>query len=80
MKFNFKEKFYLFSRSIHEWLIWIKYLSWLFYSNEMALINQWEDVTSLECNQSGNTTCYRTGDDILNHYGFEKVCRKNFFF
>jgi len=46
----------------------------------MALVNQWEDVTSLECNQIGNTTCYSNGLDVLNHYGFKPVSRKNFFF
>ncbi|CAF5055546.1 unnamed protein product, partial [Rotaria socialis] len=39
----------------------------------MALINQWEDVKSLECNQVGNGTCYRTGNDILDYYGFKKA-------
>ena len=42
----------------------------------MALINQWEDVKSLDCNQVGNRTCYRNGTDILDYYGFKKVCRK----
>ncbi|CAF4991593.1 unnamed protein product, partial [Rotaria socialis] len=39
--------FFLSAKTIPNWLIWIKYLSWLYYSNEMALINQWEDVKSL---------------------------------
>lgn len=46
----------------------------------MGLINQWEDVTSLECNVSGNSTCLKTGDDILKNYGFDKVCQKDIFF
>ncbi len=46
----------------------------------MGLINQWEDVTSLECNVAGNTTCFHNGTDILNYYGFSEVCEKNFFF
>lgn len=41
----------------------------------MGLINQWEPVTSLECNVVGNITCFRNGDDIINYYGFSKVCR-----
>ncbi|CAF0971805.1 unnamed protein product [Rotaria magnacalcarata] len=39
----------------------------------MALINQWEDVTSLDCNQVGNGTCYHTGNDIIDFYGFKKA-------
>ncbi|CAF0966239.1 unnamed protein product [Rotaria sordida] len=59
-------------KTIPNWLIWIKYLSWMYYSNEMALINQWKDVQSLECNQKDNTTCYHNGTDIINYYGFNK--------
>ncbi len=84
------EKLCCFSRSIHKWLIWIKYISWLYYSNEMGLINQWEDVTSLECNETansttisagnstGNSTCFHTGLEILDYYGFKTVRRKKF--
>lgn len=40
----------------------------------MGVINQWEDVTYLECNTSGNTTCFKNGLDIINYYGFSQVC------
>jgi hypothetical protein len=74
------DKFYCLSRTVPNWLIWLKYLSWLYYSNEMGLINQWKDVTSLECNQNGNLTCFRNGTDVLNYYGFEQVSKMNIFF
>ncbi len=45
----------------------------------MAQINQWEDVTSLECDQTGNSTCFQTGNDIINYYGFSTVCRNKYF-
>ncbi|CAF4403364.1 unnamed protein product, partial [Adineta steineri] len=32
----------------------------------------WEDVKSLECNASANTTCFGKGTDIINYYGFSK--------
>ena len=66
----------LFSRTIPNWLIWIKYISWLYYTNEMALINQWEDVTSLECNTNSNMTCFKNGTDIINYYSFSIVCKQ----
>ncbi len=74
---------FYFSRSIPNWLIWIKYLSWLYYANEMALVNQWEDVTSLGCttnstSSSNSTGCFQTGNDVINYYGFSKVCRKKY--
>jgi hypothetical protein len=48
----------------------------------MALINQWEDVTTIQCDNTTNTTCFRNGNDVLNYYSFSKVCRrkKNVFF
>ena len=45
----------------------------------MGLINQWEDVTSIDCTQVGNGTCYRNGTDVLDYYGFKTVCRKKMY-
>ena len=42
----------------------------------MGLVNQWEDVTSLECNQVGNATCFRNGTDVLNYFSFTRVCER----
>lgn len=39
----------------------------------MALINQWRDVTDLGCNATANATCFRTGIDVINYYGFSIV-------
>jgi hypothetical protein len=49
----------------------------------MALINQWEDVTSLGCTTnstsgSNSTGCFQTGIDVINYYGFSQVCRKKY--
>ena len=63
-------------RTIPNWLVWIKYLSWMYYTNEMGLVNQWEDVSSLECNQIGNSTCFRNGTDVLNYFSFTRVCER----
>ena len=72
MKSDTEISWYL-SRSIHDWLIWIKYISWLYYANEMGLINQWTDVTTIECDATENTACFNNGDEILAHYGFKEV-------
>lgn len=73
---NFPSKqFLLLFRSIRDWLIWIRYISWLYYTNEMAMVNQWKRVTSLECNQPANTTCFENGQDVLNYYNFKEVRR-----
>jgi len=67
------------SRTISNVVIWIKYISWLYYSNEMAMINQWRDVTYLECNQPANMTCISNGLEIIAYYGFN-IVRKIVFF
>ncbi|UJR27397.1 hypothetical protein I4U23_008687 [Adineta vaga] len=64
--------FFISAKTIPNWLVWIKYISWLYYSNEMALVNQWEDVTSLDCDVSANSTCFKNGTDVLNYYGFKR--------
>lgn len=65
---------YCLFRTIPNWLIWIKYLSWLYYSNEMALVNQWKDVASLDCGTASVDACFKNGTDVLNYYGFKEVC------
>lgn len=36
--------FVLFIRSTPDYLIWLKYISWFYYGNEMLVVNQWKDV------------------------------------
>jgi len=45
----------------------------------MAMINQWRDVTYLECNQPANMTCISNGLEIIAYYGFN-IVRKIVFF
>lgn len=40
-------KFCLFNRSTPDYLIWLKYISWFYYGNEMLVVNQWEDVDNI---------------------------------
>lgn len=35
------------NRSIPDYLVWMKYISWFSYGNEMMVINQWEDVSTI---------------------------------
>ena len=64
---------YCLFRTIPNWLIWLKYISWLYYGNEMALINQWKDVTSIDCGTASADACFKNGTDVLNYYGFKEV-------
>lgn len=36
-----------YDRSTPDYLIWLKYISWFFYGNEILVVNQWEDVTQI---------------------------------
>ena len=70
-----KYLFICFFRSIPKWLIWLKYLSWFMYSNELLNINQWENVNITDCNPTENSElpCFPNGETILTFYGFESV-------
>ena len=46
----------------------------------MALVNQWKRVTSLQCDQSGDSTCFKNGQDVLNYYNFKEVGQIKYFF
>lgn len=37
----------MFNRSTPDYLIWLKYISWFYYGNEMLVVNQWEDVDNI---------------------------------
>ncbi len=53
----------------------MKYLSWLKYSYEILLVNQWKDVKFINCERSFNATCrYNNGDDVLKQFNMKKVC------
>ncbi|CAF0976526.1 unnamed protein product [Adineta ricciae] len=65
--------FFLNNQSGQEWLKWIKYLSWFYYSNEALIINQWEDVDNLPCeNLDPGLPCYHNGDEIIELVAFDK--------
>ncbi|XP_025016852.1 protein white isoform X3 [Tetranychus urticae] len=40
---------FLNNRTIPKWINWIKYFSWFYYSNEILTVNQWRDVTHIDC-------------------------------
>ena len=56
--------FYLNVNSIADYFIWIKYLSWFFYANEILQVNQWEKVSNITCG-ANETVCYFNGREVL---------------
>ena len=59
-------------RSVPKYFLWLKYLSWLNYSNQALLINQWLDVEKIECKEYA-FRCLKTGENILDHLHIDKV-------
>lgn len=57
--------FFLNNASVPAYFIWLKYLSWLNYANELLLINQWDGVTNITCS-TVSTRCLTTGEQVLN--------------
>ncbi|KAJ8314371.1 hypothetical protein KUTeg_008932, partial [Tegillarca granosa] len=39
--------YWMIGSSIPDFLVWLKYLSWFLYSNELLVINQWEDIENI---------------------------------
>ncbi|XP_048753747.2 protein white-like isoform X2 [Ostrea edulis] len=62
--------FFLNSGSTPVYLIWLKYLSWFSYGNEMMVLNQWDGVTNITC--SSNTRCISQGDTVIDSLSFDK--------
>ncbi|XP_048768264.2 protein white-like isoform X1 [Ostrea edulis] len=62
--------FFLNSGSIPDYLVWMKYISWFSYGNEMMVINQWEDVSTISCDSS--TSCLSRGDLVITSLSFDK--------
>lgn len=62
----------IFFSSIPFYFTWISYLSWFRYGNEALLINQWSNVTDINC-PTVNSTCPRDGHVVLEVYHFDEV-------
>lgn len=63
--------FLLNKRSIPVYFTWLSYFSWFKYGNEALLINQWSDIDHIDCTAL-NSTCPKSGEIVLEMYGFEK--------
>lgn len=62
--------FFLNSGSTPDYLVWLKYISWFFYGNEILVVNQWEDVTQISCTTS--SSCISNGALVISSLNFDK--------
>ncbi|XP_064613725.1 protein white-like [Liolophura sinensis] len=64
--------FYVNTGTVPVYFVWLEYLSWFKYSNEIVTINQWKDVTDLACpnNTLGQRPCFTNGQEVLDSLNF----------
>lgn len=62
--------FFLNSGSTPDYLIWLKYISWFYYGNEMLVVNQWEDVNNIRC--SSGPSCVPNGELVISTLNFDQ--------
>jgi ABC-type multidrug transport system permease subunit len=64
--------FFLNNDSVPDYFIWLQYLSWLGYTNEILVVNQWEGVDSIECGANA-TRCFNNGQDVIDSLKMKNV-------
>lgn len=75
--------FFLNKDSIPVYFIWLEYLSWFKYANELVAVNQWENVDKIPCERNGTTPkdgsqpgpnrcLYNSGQDVIDYLNFDK--------
>lgn len=62
--------FFLNSGSTPDYLIWLKYISWFYYGNEMLVVNQWKDVNIIRC--SMGRSCVPNGEVVISTLNFDQ--------
>ncbi|XP_063236425.1 protein scarlet isoform X2 [Bacillus rossius redtenbacheri] len=57
--------------SLPWYVSWMRFLSWLMYSNEALSIVQWEGITNITCStEHTDLPCLTTGAEVLSQYSF----------
>ncbi|XP_048753753.2 protein white-like isoform X2 [Ostrea edulis] len=62
--------FFLNSRTVPDYFLWLKYASWFMYSNELMIVNQWTSVPHIGCTNNG--TCIPNGNLVIKSLGYSK--------
>jgi len=62
--------------SVPIWLDWLKHLSWILYSFEGLMINQWTGVQNITCpavpaTSQHSVPCISSGEDVLRQLSFD---------
>ncbi|XP_045168960.2 protein white-like [Mercenaria mercenaria] len=58
------------------YFIWLEYLSWFRYSNELLVVNQWDNIDTITCDSNNatasNRCLYKNGQQVINYLNFDK--------
>ena len=60
-------------RSVPVYFLWIRYLSWLNYGNEVLVLNQWRGIDHIDCDAVNGTSCFRSGNDVIKSLKMNEV-------
>lgn len=69
--------FFLNAGSVPDYFIWLEYLSWFKYANELLAINQWQNIGTIECpanntaNPCDSRCLFRDGDAVIDYLKFD---------
>ncbi|XP_076451225.1 protein white-like [Babylonia areolata] len=67
--------------SIPDWLQWVGFVSWFRHTNELLMVNQWNEVERIACRSDGNGSgcLFQEGAEVLRyfHLGSEN-CLRNY--
>ncbi|XP_041366799.1 protein white-like [Gigantopelta aegis] len=66
--------FFVTDDSIPVYFIWLKFVSWFKYANELLIIIQWEDVTHIDChkNATSGKGCFQNGTGVIEDMQYSK--------
>ena len=59
-------------RTIPKYFLWLKYLSWFNYANELLTVNQWNGVKNISCD-SDVSLCFVEGENIIDYLNINIV-------
>ncbi|CAF1035336.1 unnamed protein product, partial [Brachionus calyciflorus] len=70
--------FFINDTLLPDYFVWMKYISWFYYTNQACNIYMWRDISSIACtSRKANDTCsglgcYENGKNYLNSNGFKE--------
>ncbi|KAK7111239.1 protein white-like isoform X1 [Littorina saxatilis] len=64
--------FFLNDESVPVYFVWLKYLSWFKYANELMSVNQWKNVDSITCRDIATKCRYTSGQDVLTSISYSE--------